>query len=237
MLAIFGWTRAIIEPAGLYVAYSIVLLVWLASIIHPAMIAYRLDECPAKPFNRAWVYMVWIITMSLVVNQIAAHRGVIFGYDIFRITSSSMVPTVAKGDLIAADTWYFNDAAPVFGDLIFFEVPGNPNVSYVKRVVGLPGDTIEIRNNVLVRNGREIIEEYVLLTGSRRPHMSKFDSVVVPKNGYFVLGDNRHNSRDSRFIGSIPGDSIHGRVEYRWFAYDEGIQWSRFPQKLTASED
>ena len=64
--------------------------------------------------------------------------------------------------------------------------------------------------------------------------MSNFGPLVVPDDHYLVLGDNRHNARDSRFIGPIHKGLLHGRVEYRWFASDDGINWSRFPEMLTS---
>ena len=233
LLAIFGWTRAIIVPEGLYSSFVLVFLVWVVSIIHPLVIIRQHNEIPAKPYNRGWIYLLWIVALSLVMQQVIAHRGLIFGYDLFRIPSGSMAPTVEKGDSIIANTWHFDDVAPQFGDLVVYDLPRNTNIKYLKRIVGLPGDTIEIRDDVLIRNGTAVKENYVYLSDRSSPLLSTFELQVVPDDHYFVLGDNRHNSRDSRFIGPIPKDLIRGHVKYRWFAYDQGIRWDRFPENLT----
>ena len=231
-IAIAGWTRLIIEPAGVYIAYSLALLFWLVSIIHPAIVAYRLDALAARPFNRGWIYVLWIVSTGLFGSYVGENRGSLFGFEPFRIPASSMAPTIQKNDLVMADTWYFDRSAPGINDLVVYSMLDNPDTKYLKRVVGLPGDIIEIREDILIRNGEPVAEEYIQLSGPPIGRLSNFGPVTVPDNQYFVLGDNRHNSRDSRFTGAIPRESLHGRVEYRWFAYDDGISWSRFPARL-----
>ena len=86
---------------------------------------------------------------------------------------------------------------------------------------------------MLIRNGAPVVEEFIILTGARAAIMSSLGPMFVADDHYIVLGDNRHNARDSRFIGPIHKDLLHGRVEYRWFASDDGISWSRFPEKLS----
>ena len=175
--------------------------------------------------------MLWIVSIGLFGSYIAENRAFLFGFEPFRIPAGSMAPTLQKNDLIMADTWYFNRATPAIGDLVIYAVPDNPGTKYLKRVVGLPGDTLEIREDVLIRNGKPVAEVYIQLTGSSGGKLSSFGPVDVPNDHYFVLGDNRHNSRDSRFVGPIPKDLLHGCVAYRWFAQNDGIRWSRFPAK------
>ena len=232
-IAIAGWTRLIIEPAGLYIAYLLALVFWLVSIIHPTIVAYKLDELAAKSFNRGWVYVLWIVSVGLIGSYIAENRAFLFGFEPFRIPASSMAPTIQSNDLIMADTWYFKRATPLIDDLVIYDMPDNPGTKHLKRVVGLPGDTIEIRDDVLIRNGQPVTEDYIQIAGSPGGTLSNFGPVDVPSDHYFVLGDNRHNSRDSRFVGPIHNDLLHGRVEYRWFAHNDGISWSRFPVELT----
>lgn len=223
----------IIEPAGIYVAYLLALLFWLVSIIHPTIVAYKLDELVARTFNREWVYVLWIVSVGLIGSYVAENRAFLFGFEPFRIPAGSMAPTVQRNDLIMADTWYFKHATPAIDELVIYDMPNSPGTKHLKRVVGLPGDTIEIREDVLIRNGQTVAEEYMQLGESRGGILSNFGPVDVPIDHYFVLGDNRHNSRDSRFVGPIHEDLLHGRVEYRWFAHDDGVSWSRFPVRLT----
>jgi signal peptidase I len=207
---------------------------FLISIIHPALVAHRLDELAAKPFNRGWIYVVWIVAFGVLVTLIAENRASLFGFEPFRIPSSSMAPTVQRNDLIMVDTWRFRHSSPAINDVVVFDLPDSSGTKHQYRVVGTPGNTIEIRNDVLIRNGAAIVEEFIQISNAGAGKMSNFGPIVVPEDHYLVLGDNRHNARDSRFIGPIHKNLLHGRVEYRWFASDDGISWSRFPERLTS---
>jgi len=235
-IAVAGWTRLILEPSGLYVAYALVLLFFLASIIHPAIVAYKLNELAARPFNRGWIYTVWIVVFGIFGTLIGENRASLFGFEPFRIPSSSMAPTIQRNDLIMVDTWRFRHTNPEINDLVVFDLPDNSGTKYQFRIVGTPGDTIQIREDVLIRNGVAILEEFIEVSEGRAGIMSNFGPMDVPDDHFLVLGDNRHNARDSRFLGPIHRDLLHGRVEYRWFASDDGISWARFPERLTANE-
>ena len=233
LMLIMGATRAITVPVGIYLAYAAMLVVWLISMIHPAVIARKEKNAGKNSYNRGWVYLAWIIIVGLLISQVASYRGFLFGFETYSIPSISMAPTLEKGDWIVADTWIYDNSEPAFGDLIVHGSPPDGSIKYVKRLIGLPGDIVEIRSNVLVRNGTPIQESFIRLNDSTRTYLTDFPPTAVPAGHYFVLGDNRHNSRDSRFFGSVPKEMIIGRVEYRWFAFDNGIKWGRFPEKLT----
>lgn len=232
IVALAGWTRIVMQPWGFYAAGALLVLLSLAYIAHPAMIAYKLEALPARSFNRGWVYLLWILTIAFASYHTGENRGTLFGFEPFRVPASSMAPTIQKNDRIMVDTWYFERHTPALDDLVVFGVPDNPEMMYVKRIVGLPGDTLELRGDVLFRNGQAVAEHFVQLSAPWSGAMSDFEAVDIPDDHYFVLGDNRHYSRDSRFIGPIHRDLLHGRVEYRWFAYADGVSWSQFPATL-----
>ena len=234
LVALAGWTRFVMEPVGFYVLCALILSLWLTSIVHPTIAAYRLDDLAAKPFNRAWVYMAWIAAFAVTNYYASENRAALFGFESFRIPAGSMSPTVQRNDLIMVDTWYFERRRPAIDDLVVFDMPASAGTKYIKRIVALPGDTLEIREDVLLRNGESVVEPFIQLTARAGGIMSNFGPVVVPDEHYFVLGDNRHNSRDSRFIGSIHEKVLYGRAEHRWFAYADGISWPRFPERLNA---
>ena len=241
ILSIFGtiaaaaWTRLFLAPAGFYTTAALLVLIALISVLHPAAIAFRTRELTAKPYNRWWVYAGWILVSFIVGGSLTDARMTLFGYGMFNVPSSSMAPTLLKHDQILADTWRYRSTAPEINDIAVFNVPNAPGVLYVKRIVGAPGDVIEIRNDVLFRNGAAIAEAFIQTTHSQRAMLSEFGPVDVPADHYFLLGDNRHNAKDSRFIGPIHKDLIRGRAEFRYFARNGGISWSRFPNDLTSA--
>lgn len=138
-------------------------------------------------------------------------------------------------------------ANPERGDVIVFRYPENPSVDYIKRVVGVPGDEIAYLNKVLYINGKKIEQEPLGVYQAGFPNLKRFkedldgvehdilvnimapagDFVVkVPPNSYFVLGDNRDNSRDSRFWGFVPDENLVGKAFMIWMNW----QWGHWPE-------
>ncbi len=232
LIALAGWSRLVFYPIALYGLAVVAACVGLFVIIHCGLIAARNRTADARSYNVWWFYVLWVVASWVVSEGIIWSRPVLFGFEPFNVPSVSMAPTLQKGDYIMADTWYYDEAAPAYGDLAVFNVPGDGGIKYVKRVVGLPGDEIEIRNDVLIRNGQEIDEPYVQLAYPSSGRLSNFGPITVPSASYFMLGDNRHLARDSRYIGPIDHSLLHARVVHRWFAFDESILWDRFPERL-----
>ena len=232
LIAIAGWSGLVFEPMALYALALVAFGAGLFVIVHCVTIALRQRTAVARAYNRWWFYVLWAVASWLISELVVSNRPVLFGYEPFRIPASSMAPTVENGDYVMADTWYFAEADPNYGDLVVFNLPGDVDIKYLKRVVGLPGDTIEIRDDVLIRNGDAVEEPYVRLTGGGPESSRNFGPVVTPDGSYFVLGDNRHRARDSRYIGAIDRKLLHGLVIHRWFAFNESVQWDRFPERL-----
>ncbi len=179
----------------------------------------------------------------------------------FRIPSGSMVPTLEIGDHILVSKFKyglrvpFTDVEvmpleePVRGDVIVFRYPPNPELDYIKRIVGVPGDRIEVRDNTVWVNGekanRTYLDEYkftddncqdeparhykedlmgvehsVLTSPGSRVGLANHGPTVVPEDSYFVMGDNRDNSADSRVWGIVPRDHIKGKAVLVWLSYD-----------------
>jgi signal peptidase I len=153
-----------------------------------------------------------------------------------------MVPTLGNNDLLFADKLSYHLHSPDRGDIIVLKPPDEPNRDFIKRIVGIPGDTIEIDGHysqngrqstaVLVRpsgtTGFQVLQEPYLPDQTKDPwdemtfccdsgghSTTEAQPLVIPKDMYFVLGDNRNRSRDSRFIGLIPRDNILGRAWIR----------------------
>lgn len=183
------------------------------------------EEYVLKRFNKWYVYLVIFVVFGLIL-QTASSVFVRNNYvQAFKIPSGAMLPTLMIGDHILVDKTIDPISDLKINEIIVFQFPKDTNISYVKRVVGLPGDTIELKNKKLFRNGAKADDPHVhytstvILPGSVSPK-DNFGPVVVLEGDFFVLGDNRDNSSDSRFWGFVPLDLIEGRVLNVYWSWD-----------------
>jgi signal peptidase I len=192
----------------------------------------------------------------------------------FRIPSGSMYPTLSIGDFILVNKFHYGVRLPVIhtrvfeisdperGEVMVFRYPHNTDVNYIKRVIGIPGDTIRYDNKKIYINGERVetnyqrlfmlphesgnrietdlfsetigdSEHFILNDPARR---SRGMEVQVPEGTYFVMGDNRDHSNDSRFWGFVPEQNIVGRAFFIWFSWDSvgggGVNWSRIGSSI-----
>jgi signal peptidase I len=129
----------------------------------------------------------------------------------FHVDGKSMEPGLHDQELILVDKWSYLLHVPVRGDIVVFQAPPDPSQDYVKRIIALPGDIVTIRGSRVTVNGAELREFYVDTLRQGNPYPS-FINRVVPRNTYFVLGDNRNGSSDSRDWGCVPRENIIGRA-------------------------
>ncbi|MDA1316814.1 MAG: signal peptidase I [bacterium] len=140
-----------------------------------------------------------------------------------QIKGASMVPTFENGNYIFTSKVTYKMRKPIQGDIVVFHSIRNPDIEYIKRIIGLPGDTVLIENQEVYVNGNQLSENYIsakttLIPGS---YVQEGVSLTVPEGHYFVLGDNRPRSSDSREFGPIEFESIIGQVFYRYFPIDK----------------
>ena len=131
----------------------------------------------------------------------------------FNIDGHSMEPSLHNSELILVDKWSYLFHAPTRGDVIVFVAPPQPSQDYIKRVIGLPGDVITIRDTTVIVDGVTLKESYVNPAFQGNPYAYKsINNLVVPPNDYWVMGDNRAGSSDSRDWGFVPRQNIIGRA-------------------------
>jgi signal peptidase I len=129
----------------------------------------------------------------------------------FNVDGMSMEPNLHNQELILVDKWSYLFRTPARGDIIVFVAPPQPNTDYVKRIIGLPGDVITVHNTTVIVNGKTLNNAFVDPRREGNPFPS-FTNLIVPPNDYFVLGDNRAGSFDSRAWGCVPKANIIGRA-------------------------
>lgn len=136
-----------------------------------------------------------------------------FALQNFNIDGTSMEPNLHNAELVLVDKWSYLFHAPTRGDIIVFHAPPEPTQDYVKRVIGLPGDMITVRGTTVIVDGVTLNETYIAAQNQGVPTGARtITNQVVPANDYFVLGDNRAVSSDSRIWGFVPKANIIGRA-------------------------
>ncbi|MBH8598166.1 MULTISPECIES: signal peptidase I [unclassified Thermoactinomyces] len=137
-----------------------------------------------------------------------------FVFEPFNVSGPSMQDTLFTGDLVMVDKLIYDFREPHRGEVVVFHAPEQQD--FIKRVIALPGETIEAKNNKIFINGKMINEPYI----SEDNRTLDFDQVKVPPGDVFVMGDNRINSKDSRDIGPVPISKIVGRAEFVYYPFD-----------------
>ena len=228
-------------------------------------------------FSFVWEWMR-VFTMSVGLFLLVRT----FLVEAFKIPSGSMEGTLMIGDFLLVNKLVYGAEVPFTGrrlprlrepqrgDVVVFNYPKEQDKNFVKRLVGLPGDTLQMRDGVLVRNGRAVREGYVSHTEPAydplgddfrwqrdylvrtataadaavgyHPSRNNWGPLVVPERNYFVLGDNRDNSLDSRYWGFVPDSLVKGRpfVVYYSYAPDTSeplawltrIRWQRLGERV-----
>lgn len=160
----------------------------------------------------------WVVTLAVALVIAAVVRTFIF--EPVRVDGNSMYPTLKHGEvMIVSKMSYRFGGEPALFDVVICHYPDRGNTNFVKRVVGLPGDTVEVRDGHLIVNGVTYEEKFL----HERP-IENFGPITVPDGQYFVMGDNRNNSNDSRRVGPLDREYIVGKVS--------AVLWHSIPSTL-----
>ncbi|MCI6017422.1 MAG: signal peptidase I [Clostridiales bacterium] len=162
---------------------------------------------PWKDILDLVVYCAVILLITFLIVHFVGQRTEVIG--------NSMVPTLADGDNLIVDKISYRFRDPERFDIIVFPSPDEPGKNYIKRIIGLPGETVQIDGDVIYINGQLLEENYgaepMQYSGTAQ------EGVILGEDEYFVLGDNRNVSKDSRYdiVGNISRDDIIGRAWLR----------------------
>jgi signal peptidase I len=223
-----------------------------------------------KVSRQRWLWDNFVSLGSAPLLVLVIRSSVI---EAFKIPSGSMIPTLLVGDQIFVNKfayglrvpltdwigerplYIYKNSGPSRGDIIVFKYPVDPDIYFIKRVVGLPGDTIEMKNKSIIVNGKPMDRtpvdqttndavfksledsqaEYprdrmsvfhdvfdhttgTIMVDKQSYFSENFEKITVPANSFFVMGDNRDNSKDSRFWGFVPFDNIKGKAVVVWLS-------------------
>jgi signal peptidase I len=193
----------------------------LASEPVPAM-AGTVPAVPAEPAREAGggvsvgrvveEAMAWLKTLASAA--VYATLIVTFGFQVARVEGQSMAPTLADQDRLIVNKFAYRIGEPHIGDIVMLYYPLNPEKSFVKRVIAEEGDQVRVVDGRVYRNDVPMDDTFV--PAEYRSH-DDWGPQVVPEGYYFVMGDHRNNSSDSRHWGFVPKKYIIGKVQLRWW--------------------
>lgn len=219
------------------------ILIWCATnvyVIKDAIDTARRANNPfeLRRFNRWYVYIILMVVVGLghgLVNTYVINTILFRSY---KIPVGSMAPTLVEGDHVVTDKLHYRYQEPRRGEIVIFKYPEDETKQFLKRIIGMPGETIQIKNKTVYINEKALDDKAYtqridpgIIDGSKNPR-DNFGPTVVPQQSYFVLGDNRDQSLDSRFFGFVEREKMTGKVNVIYFSIpknwpSEGIRWER----------
>lgn len=153
----------------------------------------------------------WRELIEDVLLAVVLYIAIDFCIGRFRVENISMETTFTEGDIVMVNKLNYKFSEPRRGDVVIFHAPTEPGKDYIKRMIGLPGDHIEIKDSKLYINGEEIEEPWL---HEAITYEGEWD---VPEGQYFVLGDNRNHSSDSHIWGCVPRENLIGNAFFRYW--------------------
>jgi signal peptidase I len=215
------------------VCYLVIMVGLFLFILLDALLgAIKLRAIALKSYNKWYIYLAIFLLGSVVIRPLLGwtiKNNIVKAY---KIPSSGMEPALLVGDHLIANTRIYKSEKPKRGDMVIFEFSKDPSKDFIKRVIGMEDEKVEVIDNKIYINDKLLDDPwgYFEDDGSTKglPVLEKFGPVVVPKDSLFVLGDNRNNSQDSRFFGFVNIKKVKGKPLYLYWAKDK----SRISMKL-----
>lgn len=237
--------KAVVWWLGFYVVIPLVVfgtlfkVPWLAFLgLITAVVAWvaMLVDVIRRPLlsdaTPRWPVLVGVVVVLLLLQTIISGSRT-YHSQAFTMPSGSMIPTLLVGDYVYADKLAYRFGEPRRGEVVVFQYPPDPRRMFVQRIVALPGERVMIRGDEIQVDGRKLEESYVAHPPSRTPqrpcpYAYGCESTTVPTGSYFVMGDNRDNSHDSRYWGFVSRGLLVGRVSLIYWSWDRDAKWPRW---------
>lgn len=193
----------------------------------PVLPVEETEQNETLSFGKAlWLFLVDVletlvlaVVMFMVINSVTAR---------VRVDGHSMDPTLQNGEFIIVNRLAYRFGQPSRGDIIVFNYPKNPTQQFIKRVIGLPGDTVHIEGGRVYVNGTPLEEPYI----AAPPQYT--GTWTVPEGQLFVLGDNRNQSSDSHAWGTLPLDLVVGKAVFVYWPLDQ-VGWINHTRIVSAA--
>lgn len=182
----------------------------------------RLEQ--VKPWQR-WLARIFELVKAVVILTMLGYLAHVFVITLFVVDGASMEPNFFDKEYMLVNKISYNFSAPKRGDVVVFFYPGEPDKKFIKRIIGVPGDTIEIKNDRVYlynKKGTGVLAESYVPSAMPTPTETRETIITrkVDQKEYFVLGDNRLNSSDSRIWGMLPRENIIGKAFVTLWPFD-----------------
>lgn len=193
-----------------------------------------------KNYNRWYVYLACWILASFIIQPIVETLVKENTIKAYKISSGAMIPTLLNGDRIFVNKFIYKNSEPQRGDIIVFEYPKDPSKDFVKRLIGVEGDVIQIKDKRVFISNVEQNESYIInldpniFPAGTQPR-DNCGPITVPTNSLFFMGDNRDNSYDSRFWGFVSKEKVRGKVMSLYWSWDKEtgkVRWDRIGKAI-----
>lgn len=149
--------------------------------------------------------LLWAVIIAVLIR--------IFFIGNFKIPTTSMVPTLKVGDRLLSNNIIYKIRPPLRGEVVIFKYPEDPKRDFVKRMIGLPGETLQIKDGSIYINGTKVVDTPIAnIYYYSEGYFGNQSEIKIPAGCYYVLGDNSINSRDSRYWGFVPAKNIVGKA-------------------------
>jgi signal peptidase I len=183
--------------------------------------AAEIDAHPSPTRSSLWSAVSWL--RDLIFSVLIAVVLIVFIYQPVKVEGTSMMPTLTDQERIFINkfTYRFGLGNIERGDTVVFWYPQDISKSYIKRVIGLPGDRVRVDRGQVYVNGMALAENYVPSENRDASSWRDGDEQVVPQGRYFVLGDHRNQSSDSRMWGYVPRENIYGKAVFVYWPLDK----------------
>ncbi|MBI5553028.1 MAG: signal peptidase I [Desulfobacterales bacterium] len=223
-------------PGGLIVCVVLVCALSIYCIADAMRIARQNKEFYSpKRYNRWYVYLLILVFAGFVVQPLSGAIIKKYIVQAYRIPSGAMQQTLQVGDHILTKKALLFGPPVKRGDIVIFPYPVDPEKDFIKRVVGLGGERLEIRDKQVYINDQAIEEPYKIHVDGRtfaanQQPRDNFGPIEIPPDAIFVMGDNRDESNDSRFWGFVPAESVSAKAHSIYWSWDKeafNVRWSR----------
>jgi signal peptidase I len=223
-VALMGLTRLIHSFWGLASIPAALFIVVILVAADAAIGAARVKAIHLKWYNKWYLYVGILLfeCYALTPAIFSITKDHIAGVRPYKMSASSMEPFLKKGDHVMAKLERFGDRIPARGEVVGFPLPEDTSKDFLKRVIGLPGETLEIRDKVVFINGQQLEDPWgVCYSNVIVPARDNLPPITIPKGSVFVMGDNRDYSYDSRFWGCVEIKNITARALFIYWSDDK----------------